>query len=154
MSRRRFVYALEALLKKRTWDADGLRQELANTRQALAVLEREAAELKAQLADANARLRRLQSGAETFDLVRQRIVLDYRAGLESSWTGKQAEIAKAEALCGAVAEQLARERRAVKGYEEHRDVLKKAHEHEARVAEAHESDDRWLARAAFEGAQE
>lgn len=151
MGRRRFVYPLEALLTQRRWDVDALAQELASARSALAACEQDVAQSKQRLAGANEGLKRMRTDGSAIDLVRQQLLMDYRSAEDELLAARQAAADRARALCERIAEQLARNRRALQGYEDHRDGLRRLHERAAETIASKAADDSWLARQVATG---
>ena len=144
--RKPFRYPLEALLVQRRWDVDALSQELATARQALAACEQEAGRLAAIMVAANDAVKRLRTNGAALDLSREQLLAGYRDRQEELLVDKQAEAARGLALCEQIAEDLARSRRALQGYEDHRADLLGQHRHAADSAAAKAADDAWLAR--------
>jgi chromosome segregation ATPase len=141
---RPYRYPLQALLSQQGWQVDALSQELATARSALQQQERAAEQLQQALQGLNHSLARLRADGQTLDLAREQRLLAWRAAQEEALQQQQAQVASARGLCERIADQLARARQALKGYENHRDGLQAQHRIEHARVQARVQDDEWL----------
>jgi chromosome segregation ATPase len=141
---RPYRYPLQALLAQQGWHVDALSQELASARSALQQQERAAEQLQQELQGLNHSLARLRADGQTLDLAREQRLLAWRAAQEEALQQQQAQVESARRLCERIADQLARARQALKGYENHRDGLQAQHRIEHARVQARVQDDEWL----------
>lgn len=141
---RPYRYPLQALLSQQGWQVDALSQELASARSALQQQERAAEQLQQELQDLNHSLASLRADGQLLDLAREQRLLAWRAAQEEALQQQLAQVESARRLCERIADQLARARRALKGYENHRDGLQAQHRIEHARVQARVQDDEWL----------
>lgn len=139
-----YRYPLQALLSQQGWQMETLSQELVSARRALQQQERAAEQLQQELHGLNHSLAQLRGDGQTLDLPREQRLLAWRAAQEEALLQQQAQVESARGLCERIADQLARARRALKGYENHRDRLQQQHRIEQARTLSRVQDDEWL----------
>lgn len=144
MNSKRFEYALEPLLVKQRWDVDELAKELSATEAARTTAQTEAEEAQRLLRLVDAEILSNRAVGMTLNVQRDRHLMAFRLVREAACEEARSRLHKATELRDQVQSDLQAANSKLKGYEKHRDRMRREFENNQAKVQEKLADDAWL----------